>query len=108
MAKPRTVRCFGFILLAYGVLVAPSLFWPWYLDSPFGLFVILPVLSVYVLHSIGVPFLLESEGMCGWGWCSPTLFGGIFAAVIWLAIAWLLASAISALIGRFSASRFGK
>jgi hypothetical protein len=34
--------------------------------------VMLPLLSIYLFHTLGIPGLLQHAGACGWGMCSPT------------------------------------
>jgi hypothetical protein len=72
------------------------------MDSPLGLLLIAPLLSVYLLHKLGVPGLLEHNGLCGWGWCDPTLFGWLFTAAFLLIGVWLIAWAIASLTSRLS------
>ena len=103
MLKPRTLKILAGLLLFYGLLVVPSLVWPSYAESSAGLFLLIPGLSIYVFHKAGVPGLLEHNGLCGWGWCAPTLFGWAFLALFWLAVAWLMAWAIASLSSRFAA-----
>ena len=103
MHKPRTLKILVLILVIYGLLLLPALAWPSYLDSPAGLLLLIPALSIYVFHKVGVPGLLEHNGLCGWGWCSTTLFGWLFLAVFWLAVAWLTAWGIASLTSRFTA-----
>lgn len=91
MFKPRTLKFLAAIILIYLLLLSPGLVWPKYLDTPVGLLVAIPFLSVYLFHLIGIPFLLEHNGACGWGWCAPTIFGYVFIIVFWLVLAWLLA-----------------
>lgn len=76
------------LLLAYAALLLPALFVDGYLDTPAGVLLLLPYLSVYGFHQIGVPGLLQNGGLCGWGWCAPTLAGWWFAAVFWLLLLW--------------------
>lgn len=97
MLKPRTLKLLVLILAVYGLLLLLVLARPPYLESPIGLLVIVPGLSVYVFHKLGIPGLLEHNGLCGWGWCAPTAFGWLFIVVFWLAIAWLLAWTIASL-----------
>jgi hypothetical protein len=52
------------------------------------------------LRALGVPGLLEHQGQCGWGLCSPTLFGFAFLAVFWLLAFWLAAWGLAYLVGR--------
>jgi hypothetical protein len=92
MFKPRVFKTLAIIVVLYFLLLSPGLIWPGYLDSPVGLLVAIPFLSVYLFHRIGIPFLLEHNGACGWGWCAPTIFGWVFICVFWLIIAWLLAA----------------
>ncbi|MEO8250065.1 MAG: hypothetical protein ABI589_11910 [Burkholderiales bacterium] len=100
MLKPRTLKLLMLLLAGYGLAVIPAAVWPAYLDSPAGVLVAIPLLSVYLLHGAGVPGLLEHNGLCGSGWCSPTLLGWLLAAVLWLGIAWLIAWGIAALTHR--------
>ncbi|MEH6814301.1 MAG: hypothetical protein V7677_17330, partial [Motiliproteus sp.] len=66
-----------FLLISglYGLLFLPYLFWPEYGNSPVAWLALLPMLSIYIFHRFGIPGLLEHNGLCGWGWCSPTLAG---------------------------------
>lgn len=67
-----------------------------------------PVLSVYVLvllvHKSGIPAVLEHDGLCGWGMCSPTPLGWTIGVVIWLCLLALI-SWIIALVWSWLASR---
>ncbi len=103
MLKPRTLKTLAVLMAIYGLLAFPSLVWPSYADSPVGLFLRAPFLSVYVFHKAGVPGLLEHNGLCGWGWCAPTPFGWIFLGIFWLGAAWLTAWCIASLSSRFGA-----
>jgi hypothetical protein len=91
MFKPRVLKTLAIIIAIYFLLLSPGLIWPGYLDSPVGLLVAIPYLSVYLFYGIGIPFLLEHNGACGWSWCAPTVFGYVFIIVFWLLLAWLLA-----------------
>jgi hypothetical protein len=102
MFKPRTLKTLALILAIYGLLLLPALIWPSYLDSPAGVLLLIPMLSVYLFHKAGVPGLLEHDGLCGWGWCSPTVFGWLFVAIFWLAVAWLVAWGLSSLSRRLT------
>ncbi len=93
----KTLKIMALLLAAYILLWLPSFFWPSYLDSPFGFIAALPVLSVYIFHSIGIPGLLQHNGVCGWGWCAPTFFGWVFVISFWLLLLWLFAKLISSL-----------
>ncbi|MDP2007573.1 MAG: hypothetical protein Q8K45_18020 [Rubrivivax sp.] len=95
MKSRRRLKIFLVLIAGYACLVLPALAWPAYLDTPMGLVFALPYLSVYLFHGIGVPGLLQHRGLCGWGWCAPTVFGWAFLAVFWLGVAWLLATVIA-------------
>jgi hypothetical protein len=97
MFKPRVLKTLAIIVVSYFLLLSPGLIWPGYLDSPVGLLVAIPFLSVYLFHGIGIPFLLENNGACGWSWCAPTVFGYIFIVTFWLFLTWLLAVFITSL-----------
>jgi hypothetical protein len=97
MFQPRSLKFFAAIIAIFLLLSLPALVWPDYLDSPAGLIVAVPFLSIYLFHKIGIPGLLEHNGACGWGWCAPTLFGWIFLCAFWLLIVWLVAWGLSSL-----------
>ncbi|MBN8531001.1 MAG: hypothetical protein J0L97_03960 [Alphaproteobacteria bacterium] len=97
MLTPRTLRFFVALIGLFALLVSPAFFWPGYLDSPAGLIVAVPFLSVYLFHRLGIPGLLEHNGACGWGWCAPTPFGWVFLCAFWLLLAWLLAWALASM-----------
>ncbi|MBN6150501.1 hypothetical protein JR065_09120 [Xanthomonas sp. AmX2] len=103
MLEPRTLKILMGLLLGYGLLVIPCFLWPPYAESPAGLLLVVPGLSIYVFDQAGVPGLLEHEGMCGWGWCAPSVRGWVFLVVFWLALAWLAACGIASLGNRFAA-----
>ena len=103
MLKFRTLKFLAVIIVTYGMLVLPGLIWPSYLDSPAGMLILVPDLSVYFFHKIGVPGLLEHNGLCGWGWCAPTTFGVVFVVAVWALLAWLLAWGLAELTARLSA-----
>jgi hypothetical protein len=90
--KLHTFKTFTAIIGIYILLLLPAQIWPGYLDSPVGLILAIPYLSIYLFHGIGIPFLLQNNGACGWGWCAPTVFGWIFLITFWLVVAWLIAA----------------
>ena len=91
MFRSSVLKTLAVIIAIYFLLLSPGLVWPEYLDTPVGLLAAIPFLSVYLFHSLGIPFLLEHNGACGWGWCAPTVFGYVFIVIFWLLMAWLLA-----------------
>jgi len=95
MFSRRTLGTFGVIVLLYGLLTVPGFFFPRYLDSPPGLLVAFPYLSIYLFHRLGIPGLLEHNGACGWGWCAPTPAGWAFLVTFWVLAAWLVAWGVS-------------
>lgn len=97
MTQPCTFRTLALLMAGYGLLLLPGAFWPAYLDSPVGILLVFPYLSVYVFHGLGVPGVLQNHGACGWGWCAPTPFGWLFLSVFWLAVAWLVAWGLASL-----------
>ena len=101
MLKQITLQLLALFVVGYGLLMMPGVFWPEYFDSPAGLLLVVPYLSLYLFHKLGIPGLLEHNGLCGWGWCSPTAFGVIFIVVFWLMIACALAWSLAALLSRF-------
>lgn len=94
MLKPRTIKIFVLLVLAHGLLVLLATIVP---GSPLDSALLAPLLVVYALHKVGVPGMLESDGLCGWGWCSPTGPGWLAVAVLSVATAWLVAWALGRL-----------
>jgi hypothetical protein len=65
-----------------------------------GYAVMVPFLSIYLFHHLGIPGLLEHDGACGWGLCSPTAFGWTFLVILWIGVAWLVAWGLARLTVR--------
>ena len=103
MLKLRTLKFLAAIVATYALLVLPGFFWPSYFESPAGLLILVPGLSVYFFHTVGVPGLLEHDGYCGWGLCSPTVFGAVFVVVFWVIVAWLVAWGAAEVTRRWAA-----
>lgn len=101
MLKPRILKFLAVFVGGYILLLIPGAIWPGYFDSPAGLLLLVPYFSVLIFHKLGVPGLLEHNGLCGWGWCSPTVFGVIFVAAFWLFVVWAGAWALAALLSHF-------
>ncbi|MBL0125796.1 MAG: hypothetical protein IPP88_25120 [Betaproteobacteria bacterium] len=97
MKQHRTAKVFAIIVGVYVAALLPGLVWPQYLDTPIGVLAVIPYLSVYMFHSLGIPGLLQNAGACGWGWCKPTWFGWCFIATVGLGLAWLVARGIASL-----------
>jgi len=93
----RTLNALLVIVGLYVTALLVALVWPKYMDSPVGILLVFPYLSVYLFHSLGVPGLLEHAGACSWGWCKPTWFGFAFIAVFWLGLALAVASVVTSL-----------
>lgn len=100
MLQTRTLKFLAALVALLLVLLLPGKFWPGYLDSPVGIVVAIPYLSIYLFHSIGVPGLLQHNGMCGWGWCAPTVFGWVFLGLFWGIVVWLLAWAAASITSK--------
>jgi hypothetical protein len=100
LLKQRSFRILAVLVLVYALLILPGFVWPAYFESPAGLLVLAPILSVYLFHKIGVPGLLEHNGLCGWGWCAPTAFGWVFLVAFWVGFACLIAWGIGELMAR--------
>jgi hypothetical protein len=91
----RTRRIFAVLLAGYAVLALPAYVGPAFLEELGSLFVLAPLLSIYLFHKLGLPGLLEHGGACGWGWCAPTVFGWTFAALFWIGVTWLAAALLA-------------
>ena len=55
MFRPRTLKILALIVAGYVLILLPGQFYPRYLDTPVGILLLLPILSVYVFHNLGVP-----------------------------------------------------
>ena len=91
MFKPRTLKVLALLIAACLLLLLPGVLYPPYFETPAAWLLMAPYLSVSVLHKLGVPGLLEHNGLCGWGWCSPTPFGWALAVLAWTLAGWCLA-----------------
>jgi hypothetical protein len=100
MLLPRTLKILAVLLTGYALLVIPAYWGPSYLERMSGYFVIVPLLSIYLFHKLGIPGLLEHNGACGWGSCSPTAFGWAFLILFWIGVAWLVAWGLARLTAR--------
>ena len=100
MFKSRTLRILALLVAAYALILLPGYFNPAYLDSAIGILLLIPLLSVYLFDQLGIPGLLLNNGLCGGGWCAPTLLGWMLAAFVGLLPLWLLAWAMAALTAK--------
>jgi hypothetical protein len=98
LARP-TFTLFTALVASYVIIAAPAYLGPAALGEYSAVLVTPLVLSLYVFHRLGVPGLLENDGLC-WSWCGPTAFGLVFLALFWLALAWLAAWALARLLAR--------
>ena len=100
MLRPRTLKILAALLTGYVLLVIPAYLGPSCLEEVSSRFAMMPLLSIYILHSVGIPGLLEHGGACGWGWCAPSAFGWAVLVLLWLAIAWLSAWGVARVTAR--------
>jgi len=105
MLKPCTLKVLASMLLACGLLWAIAALVSSHSESPVDFVLLAPLLAVYLFHKLGVPGLLEHDGLCGWGWCNPTLFGWVFTAGLLLLCAWLIAWFVASLTSRLAARK---
>jgi hypothetical protein len=105
MLQARTLKILAALVALYVLLALPAYVGPAFLEEPGATLLLFTYLSLHFFHYLGVPGLLEHDGLCGWGWCGPTLFGAIFLAVFWLAVAWLIAWALARLAARLLPGR---
>lgn len=95
---PRPWKIFAVIAGSYGLLVALSTLFEDTLGAVGLALVAVPYFSVLLMHKAGLPGVLENNGLCGWGWCTPTPLGWGLAAVLWLGLAWALSVGIAKLL----------
>lgn len=65
MLRPLTLKILALFVVGYGLLLLPGMFWPEYLRFTRGLLLLVPYLSLYLFHKLGIPGLLEHNGLCG-------------------------------------------
>jgi|SRR5882724_10345060 len=104
MLAPRTLKILAALLSAYVILSVPAWWGPAFLEEASAYIYIMPILAIYLFHAIGIPGLLEHNGACGWGICSPTIFGWAFLILFWVGIAWLIAWGVARLTTRSKAN----
>ena len=100
MFERRTLKIWALLAGTFVLLCVPAYVGPAFLEEASAMLALVPVLSIYLFHAIGVPGLLEHQGQCGWGMCSPTAFGFAFLAFLWLFAFWLAAWGLAYLSGR--------
>lgn len=100
MLSPRTLKFLGALLAAYVLLVILAYWGPSYLEGVSVYAVMVPLFSVYLFHKLGIPGLLEHNGACGWGLCSPTVFGWAVVVVFWTGVVWFSAWGLARLTER--------
>ena len=61
MLRPLTLKLLALFIVGYGLLMLPGMFWPQYFDSPAGLLLLVPYLSVLLFHQLGISGLLEQR-----------------------------------------------
>ena len=100
MLAARTLKTLAILLAGYVLLALPAYVGPAVLEELSSYLVMPPLLSIYLFHALGVPGLLQHGGACGWGMCSPTVFGWAFLALFWLGVAWVLAWVLARVTAR--------
>ena len=100
MLDRRTLTILVVLLAAGALLWTAVATVPALAESSLAVVVLVPLFAVYALHRLGVPGLLEHDGLCGWGWCAPTPAGGLLGAAALVLAAWVLAWGLAALTRR--------
>jgi hypothetical protein len=98
--RKRALKIFAAIVVTYVILTLPGYWWPEYLNSPLGILVLVPFFTVAIFHMIGIPHVLANDGLCGWGWCAPTVLGWVLSYSLWLVIIWLVSVGFSKLTAK--------
>jgi hypothetical protein len=90
-----TIKILFVLVLFYVLIWLPYLLLredlPDGLNAPYALLGGVQIAPIYLFNGMGVPGLLVNNGHCGWGWCSPSVFGYSLLVVFWLAVLWLAA-----------------
>lgn len=100
MLHSRTLKVLSVFIALLGLLSLGALVWPDYFGSTKSLITTVPYLSMYLLHEVGVPGLLEHAGLCGAGWCALSKLGSAVLVVVWFVIVWLVAWGIASVTKR--------
>ena len=95
----RTCDIFIALVAAYIFITFPLYTGPAALAEYSAAFVTPLMLSLYLFNRLGVPGLLEDDGIC-WAWCGPSAFGVVFLLLFWLGVAWLAAWGVARLLAR--------
>jgi len=75
MLSPRTLKILASPLAGCALLGIPTYCGPSLPEPLSSKVVMMPLISIYIFHKLGVPGLLEHNGACGCGLCAPTPFG---------------------------------
>ena len=67
MLSARTLKTLAILVAGYVLLALPAYWGPAVLKEMSSYLVMLPFLSVYLFHTLGIPGLLQHGGSCGWG-----------------------------------------
>lgn len=94
MRSTSVLRVYGLIVGVYAALLLVCRLTS---ESCFENLTALPLLSIYFLHYVGIPGLLDHDGLCGWGWCAPTIFGWAVFVAVGLLVTWVAAKGVAAL-----------
>ena len=100
MLRARTLKIFALLVIALVVLGAPAYVGPAFLAEPSSYVVIVPVMSLYFFHHLGIPGLLEHGGAHMPQPHAPTPVGLAFLVIVWLTVAWLIAWSIARFAGK--------
>jgi hypothetical protein len=50
------------------------------------IYVALIYVPISLLQAAGVHGLLDHDGLCGWGWCAPTVLGWSWIVIFWIGV----------------------
>ncbi len=103
MLSLRTLKILAWLIAGCALSAIPTFYGPSFLEPVSGKVVAVPLISVYILHKLGVPRLLEHDGACGWGLCAPTALGVAVIFIFWFVVLWLLAWGLARLTARSGA-----
>lgn len=99
MHARSTFTIFKALVATYLIIASPAYLGPAALGEYSAALVSPVMLSLYVFHRLGVPGLLEDDGLC-WSWCGPSAVGVVLLIMFWLGAAWLAAWVLSRVLGR--------
>ena len=89
MSVSRQNKVFLILLLGYYAIIVLCMVSTKVSSSPFGIVLLPLIFLAYVFHNLGIPGVLQNNGVCGWGWCMPTIAGYLLGSILLVPLLWV-------------------